>query len=147
MLSCRPVRTRSAALAHAVHTRARPGSLGAGPTNDPPTIARRFADRIQFAHLRNVIKETDGSFMEADHIGGDTDMVAVVRVLLEEQDRRRAVTDEHWRIPMRPDHGHELLDDSGRKTHPGYPLIGRLYGLAELRGVMQAMSRLLDLRL
>ncbi|HEY8383823.1 MAG TPA: mannonate dehydratase [Microvirga sp.] len=123
------------------------GSLGAGPTNDPPAIARRFADRIHFAHLRNVTKEADGSFMEADHLGGDTDMVAVVRTLLEEQKRRRAVAEEHWRIPMRPDHGHELLDDFGRKTHPGYPLIGRLRGLAELRGVMQATSRLLDLPL
>jgi mannonate dehydratase len=123
------------------------GSLGAGPTNDPPAIARRFADRIHFAHLRNVAKEPDGSFMEADHLGGDTDMVAVVRILLEEQKRRRNNGDERWRIPMRPDHGHELLDDVGRATHPGYPLIGRLRGLAELRGVMLATSKLLDLPL
>ncbi|HEV2560383.1 MAG TPA: mannonate dehydratase [Microvirga sp.] len=123
------------------------GSLGAGPANDPPAIARRFARRIYFAHLRNVAKEPDGSFMEADHLGGDTDMVAVVKILLEEQGRRRAAGDERWRIPMRPDHGHELLDDVGRPTHPGYPMIGRLRGLAELRGVMQATSRLLDLPL
>lgn len=123
------------------------GSLGASPVNDPPAIARRFADRIHFAHLRNVRKEPDGSFFEADHLGGDTDMVAVIRVLLEEQKRRRDAGDPHWRLPMRPDHGHELLDDIGKATFPGYPAIGRLKGLAELRGVMQATSRLLDLPL
>ncbi|KAA2237954.1 mannonate dehydratase [Salinarimonas soli] len=123
------------------------GSLGAGPMNDPPAIARRLAPRIHFAHLRNVAKEPDGSFMEADHLGGDTDMVAVIRVLLEEQGRRRDAGESHWRIPMRPDHGHELLDDVGRPTHPGYPMIGRLKGLAELRGVMQATAALLDLPL
>ncbi|SFI51261.1 mannonate dehydratase [Bosea sp. OK403] len=116
------------------------GSLGAGPHNDVPAIAKRFASRIHFAHLRNVAKEADGSFMEADHLDGDTDMVALVSVLLEEQERRRLAGDESWRIPMRPDHGHELLDDIGRPTHPGYPIIGRLKGLAELRGVMRAVS-------
>ena len=123
------------------------GSLGANPANDVPAIARRFADRIWFAHLRNVAKDPDGSFMEADHLGGDTDMVALVTVLLEEQKRRKDAGEEHWRIPMRPDHGHELLDDVGKPTHPGYPAIGRLRGLAELRGVMQAVSALRGLPL
>lgn len=123
------------------------GSLGAGPTNDVPAIARRFANRIWFAHLRNVAKDPDGSFMEADHLGGDTDMVALVMVLLEEQKRRKDAGDPRWRIPMRPDHGHELLDDVGKPTHPGYPAIGRLRGLAELRGVMTAVSALKDLPL
>jgi mannonate dehydratase len=123
------------------------GSLGANPANDVPAIARRFADRIWFAHLRNVAKDPDGSFMEADHLGGDTNMVALVTVLLEEQKRRKDAGEEHWRIPMRPDHGHELLDDVGRPTHPGYPAIGRLRGLAELRGVMQAVSALRGLPL
>jgi mannonate dehydratase len=118
------------------------GSLGAGPRNDVPAIARQFASRIHFAHLRNVRKEPDGSFMEADHLGGDTDMVALVRVLLEEQARRRDAGDPRWRIPMRPDHGHELLDDVGKPTHPGYPAVGRLKGLAELRGVMLAVATL-----
>jgi mannonate dehydratase len=116
------------------------GSLGAHPANDPPAIARRFADRIQFAHLRNVAKEPDGSFMEADHLAGDTDMVAVVLALLEEQRRRKESGAENWRIPFRADHGHELLDDVGKGTHPGYPAIGRLRGLAELRGVMTALA-------
>ncbi|MET0530991.1 MAG: mannonate dehydratase, partial [Microvirga sp.] len=118
------------------------GSLGANPKNDVPGIARRFADRIWFAHLRNVAKDPDGSFMEADHLGGDTDMVAVVSILLEEQKRRKDAGDSKWRIPFRPDHGHELLDDVGKPTHPGYPAIGRLKGLAEIRGVMTAVSSL-----
>jgi mannonate dehydratase len=116
------------------------GSLGAGPRNDVPGIAKRFANRIHFAHLRNVAKDADGSFMEADHLDGDTDMVALVSVLLEEQERRRLSGEANWRIPMRPDHGHELLDDIGKPTHPGYPVIGRMKGLAELRGVMRAVS-------
>jgi mannonate dehydratase len=118
------------------------GSLGAGPANDLPAIARRFADRTWFAHLRNVLKEPDGSFMEANHLGGDVAMVPVVRALLEAADRRRAAGDPRWRIPMRSDHGHELLDDVGKKTHPGYPVIGRLKGLAELRGVMNAVAEI-----
>jgi mannonate dehydratase len=121
------------------------GSLGAGPTNDLPRIARRFAHRIQFVHLRNVTKEPDGSFMEAEHLGGDVDMVAVVTAILEEQKRRKDENDPRWRIPFRPDHGHELLTDVGRKTHPGYPLVGRLRGLAEVRGVMTAVSSLRNL--
>jgi mannonate dehydratase len=116
--------------------------VGAHPDNDVPAIARRFADRIHFAHLRNVRKEPDGSFMEADHLGGDTDMVALVGVLLEEQGRRKTEGRADWRIPMRPDHGHELLDDVGKPTHPGYPAVGRLRGLAELRGVMTAIAQL-----
>jgi mannonate dehydratase len=123
------------------------GSLGAGAHNDVPAIARRFAKHIFFAHLRNVAKEPDGSFMEADHLGGDTDMVAVVEALLEEQNRRKEAGDPKWRIPMRPDHGHELLDDVGKRTHPGYPAIGRLKGLAELRGVMTAVASLRNLPL
>jgi mannonate dehydratase len=123
------------------------GSLGANPVNDVPAIAKQFANRIWFAHLRNVAKEPDGSFMEADHLGGDTDMVALVTVLLEEQKRRMDAGDADWRIPMRPDHGHELLDDVGKPTHPGYPAIGRLRGLAELRGVMKAVSALRNLPL
>ncbi|MEJ1977506.1 MAG: mannonate dehydratase [Acetobacteraceae bacterium] len=116
------------------------GSLGANPANDLPAIARRFAEKIHFVHLRNVANEPDGSFMEADHLGGDTDMVAVVKVLLEEQKRRKDADAADWRLPFRPDHGHELLDDVGKATHPGYPAIGRMRGLAEMRGVMHAVA-------
>jgi mannonate dehydratase len=122
------------------------GSLGAGAGNDLPAMARRFAPKVFFAHLRNVIKEPDGSFVEADHLGGDVDIVAVVDALLQEQQRRRESGMADWRIPFRPDHGHELLDDGRRKTHPGYPLVGRLRGLAELRGVMTAVASLNKLR-
>jgi mannonate dehydratase len=116
------------------------GALGAGAQNDVPAMAARFAPHIRFAHLRNVTKSPDGSFMEADHLGGDVDMVAVVTTLLKEQARRKQAGEMNWRIPFRPDHGHELCDDIGRGTHPGYPLIGRLKGLAEIRGVMTAVA-------
>ena len=118
------------------------GSLGAGRDNDVPAMARRFAGKVHFAHLRNVAKEPDGSFEEADHLGGDVDMVPVVTTLLEEQGRRRDAGDPRWRIPFRPDHGHELLDDIGKAAFPGYSAIGRLRGLAEIRGVMTAMASL-----
>lgn len=116
------------------------GSLGANPANDVPAIARRFAARIHFAHLGNVRKDADGSFEEAAHLAGDTDMVALVDALLAEERRRFAEGRRDAVIPFRPDHGHELLSDIGRGTHPGYPLIGRLRGLAELRGVATALS-------
>lgn len=110
------------------------GSLGANPANDLPAMARRFASRIHFAHLRNVKKDPDGSFEEAAHLEGDTNMPAVIEALLHEsRSSGRA-------IPFRPDHGHELLDDSAKGTHPGYPLVGRLRGLAELRGVIAGIS-------
>lgn len=110
-------------------------------------MAEAFAPRIYFAHLRNVTKEVDGSFFESEHLGGDVDMVAVVGTLLQEQKRRRDAGDPRWRIPFRPDHGHELIDDAGRKTHPGYPVVGRLKGLAEIRGVMTATAALKGLPL
>ena len=119
------------------------GSLGANPANDVPAIARRFADRIHFAHLRNVRKDPDGSFEEAAHLEGDTDMVALIAALMTEQRRRHAEGRADAVIPFRPDHGHELLSDIGRGTHPGYPLIGRLRGLAELRGITAALSKTL----
>ncbi len=123
------------------------GSLGAGAHNDVPAMARDFAPRIHFVHLRNVSRESDGSFMEAEHLGGDTDMVAVIEALLEEQARRRDAGEPHWRLPFRPDHGHELLDDVGKGSFPGYSAIGRLKGLAEIRGVMTAVARLRTLPL
>ena len=117
------------------------GSLGAHPDNDVPQIARQFAHRINFAHLRNVSKEPDGSFQEAAHLAGDTDMVALIRILLDEEQRRKQAGSLDCDIVFRPDHGHELLSDIGRGTHPGYPLVGRMRGLAELRGVIHALSQ------
>lgn len=116
------------------------GSLGANPENDVPAIAERFAGKIHFAHLRNVSRDPDGSFEEAAHLGGDTDMPALAAVLLREEQRRRAGGRTDAQIVFRPDHGHELLNDSTRGAHPGYPLIGRLRGLAELRGVIAGLT-------
>ena len=116
------------------------GSLGASSSNDVPQIAKRFADRIHFAHLRNVSKDADGSFEEAAHLEGDVDMVALVKVLMDEEARRHKNGRADHDIAFRPDHGHELLSDIGRGTHPGYPLIGRMRGLAELRGIIHALG-------
>lgn len=116
------------------------GSLGANPVNDVPAIARKLADRIHFAHLRNVRKDPDGSFEEAAHLDGDTDMVALIDVLLKEESRRRDAGRTDHAIPFRPDHGHHMLSDLTRDMIPGYPLIGRLRGLAELRGVIRGLS-------
>jgi len=116
------------------------GSLGAGADNDVPAIARRQASRIHFAHLRNVRKNPDGSFEEAAHLEGDTNMVAVCRVLLDEENRRRANGRSDATIPFRPDHGHVILPDIEKGNVPGYPLIGRLRGLAEMRGVIHGLE-------
>lgn len=116
------------------------GSLGANPANDVPAIAAKVAARIHFAHLRNVRKDPDGSFEEAAHLDGDTDMVALIRVLLEEEARRRDTGRSDHTIPFRPDHGHHMLSDLTQEMIPGYPLIGRLRGLAELRGVIHALG-------
>ena len=116
------------------------GSLGANPINDVPAIAARVAERIHFVHLRNVRKDPDGAFEEAEHLDGDTDMVALIRVILAEEARRRETGRADHDIPFRPDHGHHMLSDLGRDLIPGYPLIGRLRGLAELRGVIRALS-------
>jgi mannonate dehydratase len=119
------------------------GSLGARPDNDLPGMMRRLGDRVHFLHLRNVKRETDaahGSFHEAEHLGGDTDMVALIAAVVSEERRRAAAGRADRVIPMRPDHGQDILDDLKRQAQPGYPSIGRLKGLAELRGVMTALG-------
>lgn len=116
------------------------GSLGANPNNDVPAIATKVASRIHFAHLRNVRKDPDGSFEEAAHLEGDTDMVGLIKVLLDEQNRRRAEGRADHTIAFRPDHGHHMLSDHDRTLIPGYPLVGRLRGLAEMRGVIKALD-------
>jgi mannonate dehydratase len=119
------------------------GSLGARPDNDLPAMVETFADKIHFLHLRNVKRDNDdvkGSFYEAEHLAGDTDMVAVIAAVIKEERRRKAAGRKDWQIPMRPDHGQDILDDLGRRAQPGYPTIGRMKGLAELRGVMTALE-------
>ncbi|QWG22131.1 mannonate dehydratase [Bradyrhizobium sediminis] len=115
------------------------GSLGVRAENDLPAMAKRFAPRIGFAHLRATKRDGDGlSFFEADHLDGDVDMIAVLKALLAEN-RRRSAAD---RIVFRPDHGHRMLDDlaPSKRTNPGYTAIGRLRGLAELRGAIRAIE-------
>lgn len=119
------------------------GSYGARGDNDLVSMAREFGPSIYFVHLRNVIREEDGSFYESDHLDGDNDMVGLVEALLIEEKRRKdaANGDDYLAIPMRPDHGHLLDDELGQDgVKPGYSYMGRLKGLAELRGVLHTMS-------
>jgi mannonate dehydratase len=118
------------------------GSLGARPDNDLPAIMDRFGPRVHFLHLRNVRREGQdvaGSFHESEHLEGDTDMVALIAAILREEARRATEGRADAQIPMRPDHGQEIVDDLRRDGQPGYPLVGRLRGLAELRGVERAL--------
>jgi mannonate dehydratase len=118
------------------------GSYGARVDNDLVAMIEEFGGRIHFAHLRNVRREQDGSFHEDEHLAGSTDMIAVIHALLA-QERQRAAEGRHDAvIPMRPDHGHLLANDIDKeRINPGYSLIGRLKGLAELRGAMRAIER------
>ena len=116
------------------------GSLGSRADNDVMAIASAFADRVHFVHLRNVTIQEGGAFFEDDHLEGGVDMVALIKLLMDEETRRKAAGRADHIIPMRPDHGHLLLDDIDKKTNPGYSAIGRLKGLAELRGIARAVS-------
>jgi mannonate dehydratase len=112
------------------------GSYGARADNDLLAMVKEFAPRIHFAHLRQVMREADGSFHEAEHLRGSSDMAGVICALSREEVRRKRENRADYEIPMRPDHGHLLADDILQQVNPGYSLIGRLKGLAELRGVM-----------
>lgn len=119
------------------------GSLGPNPHVDLPNMMRRLGDKVHFVHIRNVKRETDqfpGDFHEAEHLTGDTDVVDFISAVLEEEAKRRANGRSDHRIPMRPDHGHDILDDLTKESQPGYPAIGRMKGLAELRGVITALQ-------
>lgn len=105
------------------------GSLGASQTNDLVEILEFVKSRVHFIHLRNVKKDELGSFYEADHLDGDVNMYAIMKILVEENQKREIA------LPFRPDHGHQMLDDLNKTTNPGYSAIGRLRGLAELRGL------------
>ncbi|HZY36662.1 MAG TPA: mannonate dehydratase [Mucilaginibacter sp.] len=117
------------------------GSLGARADNDLPGMVSRLGSHIHFLHLRNVQREDDGSFFEADHLNGSNDMYAVMKNVILEQKRRQETGRFDIAIPMRPDHGHKLLDDFNYKTYPGYSVTGRMKGLAELRGLEMGVKR------
>jgi mannonate dehydratase len=120
------------------------GCYGVRPDNDLVAMAKEFAARIHFLHLRATKREDDPeSFFEADHLTGDVDMVGVITEVLKEEKKRESAGRGDKEIPMRPDHGHQMLDDIDKSVNPGYSAIGRLRGLAELRGVALAVKRML----
>lgn len=124
------------------------GSFGAGINNNLVDMAEKLAHRINFVHLRNVFRDEEGNFMEAGHLVGDIDIYGVMKALIQESTKRRKQGRTDWQMPMRPDHGFLMLDDLKKQnTNPGYSLIGRMMGLAELRGMELGIEKSLNIEL
>ena len=117
------------------------GSLASNINNDIFKIFNKFKKKIYFIHLRNVKMEKDRkSFFETNHLSGDIDFVRLIKMIIKEEKRRKKITN-NYNIPMRPDHGHCLLDDQNKKINPGYSVIGRMMGLSEIRGIIKSLEK------
>ena len=120
------------------------GSLGVRKENNLKQIFDKFTDRIHFIHLRSIQREGEGNFFEANHLEGDVDMFSIVYAIIKEEQKRKKEIFKDWEIPMRPDHGHQMLDNLNKKTNPGYSVIGRLRGLSEIRGLALGISKIIN---
>lgn len=120
------------------------GSLGVGHFNNLPEIVKAVAPSIHFVHLRNVVRDTNLNFQEDTFFDGDIDMIAVVKELVKEGKRRKAENGKEWIVPVRPDHGHQMLEDVGKQNYPGYSLYGRMKNLAEIKGLTLGVISMME---